>query len=371
MSVRIKQVIDLLEQFCPPHLAEEGDPIGLQVGSEHNEVTRVSVALEVTEEVAEEAIRQGAQLIFAHHPIIYRPLKSLRTDQPAGKLLEKLLANRISVYVAHTNLDTAEGGINDMMAGALGLSGTVPLTQSHSEKLYKLVVFVPTTHLEAVSGAMFSAGAGHIGNYSHCSFTVEGFGTFMPQDGTDPFIGKQGVLEKVNETRIETIVTAAGRRAVVEAMLQAHPYEEVAYDLYAVELQGKSFGLGRIGVLPSPVSLEDFSESVKKAFEVPAVRVVGDLNRKVSKVAVLGGSGRSFLKQAISSGADVFVTGDIDHHTAHDALAAGLAIVDPGHHSEQIMKEHMSRWLNGQFHEKGLNVQAFPSSISTEPFMFR
>ncbi|WP_199618801.1 Nif3-like dinuclear metal center hexameric protein [Paenibacillus alkalitolerans] len=370
MLVRVRDIVTLLERFAPPYLAEPDDPIGLQIGHPDNQVSRISVALEVTEEVAEEAIREGAQLIFAHHPLIYRPLKSIRTDRPEGKLVGKLLVGGISVYVAHTNLDAAHGGINDMMAEAIGLSQLSPLRISYTEPLYKLSVFVPSSHLHAVQEAIFSAGAGHIGNYSRCSFNVEGFGTFMPEEGSEPYIGTQGKTERVSETKVETIVPAGRRQAVVEAMLKAHPYEEVAYDIYALELKGKSFGLGRVGMLPEQVELAEFARKVKEAFGVPAVRVVGDADRKVSKAAVLGGSGKSFLRDAIAAGADVFVTGDFDHHTAHDALAAGVAIVDPGHHAEQIMKRGMADWLNGRLKETNAAAKAYASAVHTEPFKF-
>jgi dinuclear metal center YbgI/SA1388 family protein len=372
MSVRVKDVVKLMEELAPPYMAEQDDPIGLQVGDPKREVNRICVALDVTEEVVDECIREGAEMIVAHHPIIYRPLKALRADRPEGRLMEKLVKNDISVYAAHTNLDTAEGGVNDMMARAIGITECRPLLSSYSERLYKLVVFVPSTHAEAVSEAMFAAGAGQIGNYSRCSFTVQGTGTFMPEAGTNPYIGEQGKLERVAETRVETIVPDNKRQQAVDAMLRAHPYEEVAYDLYAVELKGKAFGLGRIGKLADEMTLEEFAGNVKHAFAVPALRVVGNLDRKVRKIAVLGGSGRSFLRHALSAGADVFVTGDIDHHTAHDALAAGLAIVDPGHHAEQIMKRGVADYLNERLAAAADNhgARAYASTISTEPFLF-
>ncbi len=177
--------------------------------------------------------------------------------------------------------------------------------------------------------ALFQAGAGWIGNYSDCSFNIAGTGTFKPMEGTDPFIGKQGKLEKVPEIRIEIVVPESMERKAVQAMLKAHPYEEVAYDLYPMDLKGRNFGLGRVGKLPEAVELRTLAGDVKRAFEVSHVRVVGNLNRSVRKIAVLGGSGRDYVRHALFAGADVLVTGDIDFHTAQDALAAGLSIIDP------------------------------------------
>ncbi|TJY43409.1 Nif3-like dinuclear metal center hexameric protein [Cohnella pontilimi] len=371
MFARGETVVQLMERLAPKHYAEPEDKIGLQVGSLRKEIRKALIALDVTPEVVQEAAAAGAELIIAHHAVIYRPLAHLQTDTPAGALAADLLRKDIAVYVAHTNLDTAEGGMNDWMAEALGLEGRGVLREVHTDKLYKLVVFVPKEHAEAVRSAMFAAGAGWIGNYSHCSFNLEGTGTFMPREGTDPYIGKQGKLENALEVRIETIVPQSAHKAVVSAMLKAHPYEEVAYDLYAMDLKGRSFGLGRVGVLPEAESLDVFAERVKAAFDVPFVRVVGEGGKPIRKVAVLGGSGSRFIRNAMFAGADVLVTGDIDYHTAHDALVAGLSLVDPGHNAEKIMKTKVAEWLQLRLREQGYATEVLASQINTEPFRLR
>jgi dinuclear metal center YbgI/SA1388 family protein len=371
MFARGETVVQLMERLAPKHYAEPEDKIGLQVGSLRKEVSRVLVALDVTPEVVEEAGAVGAELIIAHHAVIYRPLAHLQTDTPAGALAADLLRRDIAVYVAHTNLDTAEGGMNDWMAEALGLDGRGVLREIHTDKLYKLVVYVPKDQQDAVRSAMFSAGAGWIGNYSHCSFNVEGTGTFMPREGTDPYIGKQGKLESVSEVRVETVVPQSAQKTVVSAMLKAHPYEEVAYDLYPMDLKGRSFGLGRVGLLPEAESLDVFAERIKQAFDVPFVRVVGDGAKPIRKVAVLGGSGSRFIRNAMLAGADVLVTGDIDYHSAHDALVAGLALVDPGHNAEKIMKTKVAEWLQERLREKGYATATVASQVNTEPFRLR
>ncbi|WP_080840512.1 Nif3-like dinuclear metal center hexameric protein [Cohnella massiliensis] len=371
MFARGETVIQLMEKLAPKAYAVPDDRIGLQVGTLQKEVRRVLVALDVTQAVAEEAAAIGAELIIAHHALIYRPLKTLRTDTPEGALAASLLRGDIAVYVAHTNLDTAEGGMNDWMAEALELEVRGVLEEVHTDKLFKLAVFVPREHQEAVRSAMFAAGAGAIGKYSHCSFNIEGTGTFLPGEGADPFIGKQGKLEAVAETRIETVVPQSALKAVTQAMLKAHPYEEVAYDVYPMDLKGRAFGLGRVGTLARPETLDEFAERVKRAFDVPFVRTVGDGSRFVRKVAVLGGSGSRYIRHAKFAGADVLVTGDIDYHTAHDADAMGLMLIDPGHNAEKIMKPKTAEWLRQRLAEKGYATEVFASEVNTEPFKLK
>jgi dinuclear metal center YbgI/SA1388 family protein len=370
MFAKGQTVIQMLEQLAPKHYALPDDRIGLQLGSLNKEIRSVLVALDVNDEVVEEAIAGKADLIIAHHAIMYRPLKHIQTDTPAGRLYEKLIKHDIAVYIAHTNLDVAVGGVNDMMASALGLTELSHLEDVHTERLKKLVVFVPEDHQDKVRNAVFNAGAGSIGQYSHCSFNIAGTGTFLPQEGANPFIGKPGKLESVAEVRLETIVSESIERKVIQAMLKAHPYEEVAYDLYAMDLKGRTFGLGRVGKLFEPCSVAALVSQVKQAFVVPTVRVVGDLQRIVQKIAVLGGSGSRYVHHAIYAGAEVLITGDIDYHTAQDALAAGLTIIDPGHNVEKIMKINVADYLAKQLSEKKYATCVTASNINTEVFQF-
>lgn len=370
MFAKGQTVVQLMEQLAPKHYALPDDKIGLQVGNLQGEVRKVLVTLDVTGDVVDEAVKIGAELIIAHHPVIFRPLSHLRTDLPAGKLFAKLLKHDIAVYAAHTNFDVADGGMNDMMAERLGLEDLSHLEEVHTEKLKKLVVFVPVSHHRQVQDAVFQAGAGCIGGYSHCSFNLEGTGTFLPGEGANPFIGKPGEFEQVQEIRFETVVPESVEKDVIRAMLKAHPYEEVAYDLYPMDLKGRTFGLGRVGRLPREVTLQELAEEVKRAFEVPMVRVVGPLDKRLRKAAVLGGSGRSYVHKAIHAGADVLITGDMDYHSAQDALAAGLAIIDPGHHAEKIMKKGVADYLNRRFREQGVATEAVPSRVDTEVFRF-
>lgn len=365
-------VVQLMEQLAPKHYAVENDKIGLQLGTLNKTINKVLVALDVTEAVVDEAIEQGAELIIAHHAIIYRPLAKLDTSTPPGRLYEKLIKNDIAVYISHTNLDVADGGINDWLADQIGIlpEGRQCLEEVHTDKLYKLVVFVPESHQEAVLQAVWRAGAGEIGDYSHCSFNIKGTGTFIPGDGTNPYIGTPGKLEKADEVRIETIVPYSVHRKAVQAMLKAHPYEEVAYDLYPVDLKGRSFGLGRSGKLEEPTTLGELAEHAKQVFDVPVVRVVGALDHKIRKAAVLGGAGSRYVRHAMFAGADVLITGDIDYHTAHDALAAGMTIIDAGHNIEKVMKQRVADWLNEQFKGSKYETTALASALNTESFTF-
>ena len=363
------EVIQLFEQFSPKGLAMEGDKIGLQVGRLNKKVERIMIALDVLENVIDEAIEKNVQLIIAHHPIIYRPLKNLLTDSVQGKIIEKLLKHDIAVYAAHTNLDVATGGVNDLLAEALELEDTEVLVPTFETKLKKLVVFVPVSHAEEIRRVLGNAGAGFIGNYSHCSFSVSGKGRFLPGENTNPFVGEAGRLEEVEEVRLETIVPESMIKKTITAMIKAHPYEEVAYDVYPLENKGEVLGLGRIGKVPE-MTLEEFAEKVKKTLEVSHVRVVGDLSSKVKKVAVLGGDGNKYFMNAKYQGADVYVTGDIYYHTAHDAMMQGLNMIDPGHNVEKVMKKGLTTVLQKMCHDSGFEVEIFPSAENTDPFQF-
>jgi dinuclear metal center YbgI/SA1388 family protein len=371
MFAKGQTVIQLMEQLAPKHVAMEGDKIGLQLGTLQKEIKQVLLALDVNHEVVEEAIRIGADLIIAHHAIIFRPLAQLQTDTPAGQLYERLIKHDIAVYISHTNLDVTEGGMNDWMAEALGIDSSDSLEDIHTDKLFKLVVFVPKDHHQKVLDAVLNAGAGHIGNYSHCSFNIEGYGTFVPGEGSEPYIGQPGKLERAEEMRIETVVPNSLRSKVIQAMLKNHPYEEVAYDLYPMDLKGRTFGLGRVGKLKEPVTLAELAERVKRELDVPFVRVVGDLGKSIRKAAVIGGSGGKYWRSAQFRGADVLITGDVDYHTAQDALAAGVAFIDPGHNAEKIMKRKVADWLSAKLAEQRSDTKVMASEVNTEVFVVR
>ncbi|MDF0727197.1 Nif3-like dinuclear metal center hexameric protein [Cytobacillus sp. S13-E01] len=364
------EVIQLFEQYSPKEYAVEGDKIGLQVGTLNKPIRTIMVTLDVLENVVEEAISKNVDLIIAHHPPIFRPLKSVITDQPTGRIIEKCIKHDITIYAAHTNLDVAKGGVNDLLADALNLQNVEVLSSTFEEKLKKLVVYVPKEDADNVRNALGEAGAGHIGNYSHCTYNTEGTGTFLPRDNANPVIGKVGKRENVDEIKIETILPSKIQQKVVTAMLNAHPYEEVAYDIYPLENKGEVLGLGRVGTLEQEQTLEQFALFVKKALDVDGIRVVGDLQDKVTKVAVLGGDGNKYVSQAKLKGADVYVTGDLYYHVAHDAIAMGLNVIDAGHYIERIMKKGVTKELTTLCNENKFEVVIFPSEEDTNPFTF-
>ncbi|MDZ5712191.1 Nif3-like dinuclear metal center hexameric protein [Jeotgalibacillus haloalkalitolerans] len=364
------QVVQLLEQFSPKAFAMEGDPVGLQTGALNRKVSKVLTTLDVTHEVVDEAIEKGANFIIAHHPLIFRPLKTINLETSAGRLIEKCIKNDITVFAAHTNLDVAKGGVNDMLSEALGLQEPSVLVKTFEDTYKKLIVFVPETHASIVRDAITAAGAGQIGDYSDCTFTTAGTGRFKPDTNAKPFIGEQGSIEEVKEEKVESIFKASNEKEILHALKSSHPYEEPAFDVFEQSIPGEVYGLGRVGKLKEPVSLGEFTAFVKKQLNVPAVRVTGDPEKQIKKAAVLGGMGSKYFQTAKFAGADVYITGDVDFHTAQDAEAAGLSIIDPGHHVEEIMKTGLAVELTKRANNEGLNVEFIPSSLSTEPFTF-
>jgi dinuclear metal center YbgI/SA1388 family protein len=364
MVIDGRKLVEYFEQMVPQNLALDKDRIGFQLGNLNHEVTGVLVTLEVTNEVVNEAIALGANWIFTHHALIFQPLDSIRTDQPKGKLLEKLITNQIQVYVAHTNLDTVRNGVNDVLADEIGLQEKKTFLVHGGDQLLKLVVFVPASHLKKVRTAMVDNGAGAIGAYSHCTFAVKGTGTFLPSEGTTPFLGKQGELSEVDEYRLETVIPKSLENQVLQAIFEAHPYEEIAYDTYPLS-RNISFGMGKIGNLQDETTLKDFVTHIKKAYQLDYVRVVGEIDAKVKRVTILGGAGSRYVSEAKRQNADVYLTGDIDYHTAKLALEEGLLLIDIGHATEQrvvpIVCRRLEKFLEGK-------TKVYSSQVNQNPF---
>lgn len=364
-------VAAILEELAPPSWAESWDNVGLQVGDPGAPVSTALVALELTGAVVEEAVAGRAEMVVVHHPAIFKPLKALRLDTPGGRRLERLIQAGISLYAAHTNLDQAEGGTNDCLASVLGLLKPEVLLRVAEERLLKLVVFVPAGHEDAVRHAMAAAGAGHIGNYSHCSFMAPGTGTFLPLEGTRPFQGEQGKLEYASEVRLETILPESAAKRVVTAAVRAHPYEEAAYDLYRLENAGRVRGHGRVGDLPAPVTLGELADRVKDRLSVPHVRMVGDPDRKVRRVAVGAGAGGSLVGTAAARGAQVLVMGDVKYHDAQDAADMGLAVIDPGHFAtEHLLIPSLAAYLRKRAEAQSIALQVIEAQAGRDPFRF-
>lgn len=366
--IKCKDVCKHIEELCPRELAIEWDNVGLLVGDPEQEVRKVLVALDATPEVINEAIHDKADMIVTHHPLFNPkfggPIKNITTDSITGKAIYSLIKNNIAIYCAHTNLDIAQGGINDVLVDLFQLKNVNLLETTDTGKLKKLVVFVPQSHLENVRSAISKAGAGWTGNYSDCTFQCQGEGTFKGLEGANPYIGSVGELEKVQEHRLETIFTEEIQTGVINAMLEAHPYEEVAYDIYPLENKGKQVGLGRVGELPNEIELFDFAKIVKQKLKLDNIRIVGDIKTKVKKVAICSGSGMSLLKHVKDCRADVYITGDVKYHDAQEALAWGINIIDAGHYqSENIIVPVLKKYI-----EKIDGVEVLESRIDGNPF---
>ena len=332
--MKIREIITALEIIAPSHLRLENDPTGLLVGDPEAATERVMVALDVTAPIVKAAREKGAGLIIAHHPLIFHPLKAIRADEPhPGAVIMECIRRGIAVACAHTCWDVAPGGVNDVLANLLGLENIVPLRITHREPLVKIAVFTPTEFHYVVMEAMANAGAGAVGasNYDRCAFWTPGTGTFRPLPGAKPFVGTVGEPEQAMEERLEMIAPEGNWPAVVAAMKIAHPYEEVAYDVYPLKNAAAEYGIGRVGDLPEPLVASAFLERVKTVLSFPEVRNVGPKERIVRRVAVCGGAGAEFLRDALAAGADAFITSDVRHHEFVDAAARNFLLVDAGH----------------------------------------
>lgn len=366
--LRHADFFQVMDNWAPKSLAYDWDNVGLQVGRFHDDTKRVLVTLDVTEGVVDEAIEKQANLIIAHHPLLFQPLKQINLDHPKGRVIQKLLKHHITVFAAHTNLDIAAGGVNDLLSEAIGLKQTEPLETLYQEDLYKVVIYVPETHVEAIRNAFHESGAGHIGNYSHCTFQSGGEGTFKPLEGTNPHIGKQNALTFVSEKKIETIVPKKILSDVLNTILSAHPYEEPAYDIYPLANKGEAAGIGRVGSLEQSMPMEAFIQWIKEQLDIRYVRVSGKIDKNVKRVAVLGGSGEKYIRHAWRQKADVYITGDITFHPAQDAEQMGLTIIDAGHYIEKIMKKATQQRIIQDI--PAFSKDVLVSDVNTDPFHF-
>lgn len=335
MSARVADVIAAVEAAYPPALAADWDAVGLVCGDPEEPVDTVLVAVDAVPETVEEAVETGAQLLLSHHPLLLRGVHGVGADTPKGALVHRLVRAGSALYTAHTNADAADPGVSDALAAAIGLEVTDPLVGASGPALDKIVTFIPTgPAISAVHEALSAAGAGNIGDYSHCSFATAGTGQFRPLAGAHPTIGTVGRLERVPETKLEMVLPRRKRAAVVAALRSSHPYEEPAFDVLELADVPSACGLGRIGTLEQAEPLAAFAERVAAALPATAwgVRAAGDPARPVRRVAVCGGAGDSALGAAVAAGVDAYVTADLRHHPASEhLLAGGPALVDVAH----------------------------------------
>lgn len=372
MSLKGTRFISTFEAYCPQWLAEPGDPVGLQIGTLNKPLDKVMVTLDVRPEVVEEAIKKKVDLIIAKHPPIFRPVNRLDTDSFQNKMYADLLKHDISVFAAHTNLDIIENGLNDWFCDLLGIQNTSYLTKTHSVPYKKLAVYVPIEEAAAMRKALGKAGAGTLGNYQNTSYSLIGTGRFTPKEAANPTIGEIGKEESVQEAKIEVIFPEPEQEAIVQAMYQAHSYEEPAYEIFTIENYTKDYGLGRIGQLAEPIELAEFITKIKQVFHLDGLRVVtSDFLQKVQTVAICGGSGEKFYPDALAQKADVYITGDLYYHTGHDMLTEGLSVIDPGHYIEELCKPKLVELFNQWKKENNWDLTFIASEVNTNPFQFK
>ncbi|MBA3900260.1 MAG: Nif3-like dinuclear metal center hexameric protein, partial [Bacteroidetes bacterium] len=336
--MKIKDVMKVLEEFAPLPLQESYDNSGLIVGDKQAEVNKILICLDSTEAVIDEAIAKGCNLIIAHHPIVFAGIKKLTGTNYIQRVIIKAIKNDIAIYAAHTNLDNVSNGVNAKICEKLGVVKTRILAPKKN-LLKRLISFCPGSHVDKVKEALFNAGAGKIGEYDECSFSTSGTGTFRPSDKASPFQGEAGKRSEAGEVKIETIYPFYLEKKVLSALWQSHPYEEVAYDIIPLDNKHQLIGSGMIGELNEAMNEMDFLKMVKKSMKSGCLRYTQLMGKKVKKIAVCGGSGSFLLKDAIASGADVFLTADFKYHQFFDAEGQ-ILIADVGHfESEQFTTE--------------------------------
>jgi dinuclear metal center YbgI/SA1388 family protein len=368
VSARLADIIEVLDEAYPPRLAQDWDSVGLVCGDPAEYVDTVTVAVDATAAVVAEVPDRG--LLLAHHPLLLRGVDTVAASTAKGALVHQMIRTGRALFTAHTNADSASPGVSDALAEALGLSVEEVLAPISVEPgLEKWVVFVPAENADAVRDAMFAAGGGHIGDYSHCSWSVSGTGQFLPQQGATPTIGSVGAVERVPEDRVEVIAPASLRGHVLAALRAAHPYEEPAFDIYALEPVPGGVGLGRVGSLPRPETLSAFVTRVHDALPGTSwgVRASGDSDATVSRVAVCGGAGDSLLDAVAVAGVEAYVTADLRHHPADEhRRASDVALVDVAHWASEFPWCAQAAELLREHFGESLPVRV--SAIRTDPW---
>jgi len=363
--MKLKDLCSYLDSAVPLSFQDGYDNSGLQIGLADREISSALITLDVTEEVLDEVISLKCDVLVSHHPLIFNGIKSLTGKSFTERILYRAVKHDIAIYSAHTNLDVVSNGVSWKMAEKLGLEKITVLSPSEN-RLLKLVTFIPESHLEKVKNALFEAGAGVIGNYDQCGFTTSGTGSFRGNENTKPFLGEKGKIHFEKEIRFETILFSHLKDKVIKVLLDVHPYEEVAYDLYVLENKNVEIGLGCVGNFPDPMSEDDFLKLISLVFDSKGVRYSKHTGKQIRKIALCGGSGASLLNLAIYSGADAFLTADIKYHDFFKTENK-ILMVDTGHfESEKFSREIL----------KDLIIKKFPkfavrfSETNTNPINY-
>ena len=361
------EIIKHIEQWAPKEIAWEKDNVGLQVGSFEREIKNILLCLDVTPAVIDQAIKKSCNLIISHHPLLFKSLKKISTDNDyRSGIIENLIKNDITLYSAHTNLDYTKDGVSFRLAERLNLQGIDFLKRLDSGQV-KLTVFVPEESLKKVSDAIFNAGGGIIGEYANCSFGTEGLGTFKGSEKSNPSIGEKESFETVKEFRLEVLIDSWKLKNVLREMLKAHPYDEPAYDIYPLVNEHNSFGAGAAGKLPADMSAEEFLNYVSERLGLKNFRFTKGSKRRIKKVAVCGGSGTEYIDDAINSKADAYITADIKYHTFQDAEDR-ILLIDAGHYETEIFSlDEVKKRLDSVLNKKS---KVFKYTKTTNPVKF-
>jgi len=337
--MKLYEITSFLEDFAPLDYQEGYDNSGLIVGKQGQEITKAIISLDCTEAIIDEAIQSGVNLIISHHPIVFKGIKRFNEADYVERILSKAIKNDIALYAIHTNLDNIQQGVNKRIMDQLGVEKPTILAPKN-QILKKLTVFVPEENALQLRNALFTAGAGNIGNYSECSFNIQGTGTFLPKENSNPTLGEIGMRENVQETSIEVIYPSPLERKILIAMFQHHPYEEIAYNIYSLTNSFQEVGSGMIGNLKEAYSSQEFLKFVKERMQVSVIRHTQELNKPIQRIAVCGGAGSFLLKQAIRAGADAFISADFKYHEFFDADEK-VMIADIGHFESEQFTQHL------------------------------
>ena len=371
MVANVNQILALVDKQAPVGLAFPWDRVGLLVGSGRQEVHKLVVALEASAAVLQGAVAVGAQMVLSHHPLLFQPVERFCTDRPLERTVAYAIKHDLAVAAAHTNLDIARDGLNSYLAGLLGLIRTEPLDITRSEPVIKLTVFVPVGYEDRVRNAVCRAGGGIIGNYSDCSFFVRGQGTYKPGTGAEPWRGVVSELTRVSESRLEVVVPEGLVPSVLEELKAAHPYEEVAYDLYPLKNQGMSLGIGRVGEWAEPRPFERVAAELRQLFKASFLKMCGKPPDLIRKVAVCGGSGGDLIAQAREKGADIYITGDVRYHQAVPWSEESMAILDLGHYATEVLFiPEWGRRLAADLKAASWPVEVVVDTWGRDPFVY-
>ncbi len=369
MQATVSDVIKIIEKIAPSRLAEKWDNSGLQVGKKDWPVKTAWVSLDPAPDVIAAACRSKVDLLITHHPLIFNPLKSIDFGSVAGNLIQMAAVNRLSIFSAHTNLDSAKEGLNDLFALRVGLKNIRVLSSADSSGKCKLVVYVPVNYETKILEALFETNAGIIGSYNCCSFRSNGKGTFRPGSSAKPFTGKKGKISDVDEVKIEVVAVKQDIPAIIAHIRKSHPYETMAYDIYPLYEYDNSDGLGRVGELEEKMNLLFFARQIKERLGLKNMKIAGNPELFITHAAVCTGSGSSLMKDFIKSEAQVYITGDMRYHDARNAEAEGRGLIDIGHFaSEHIVVEALAKRLKTMIRKAGYDVLVKACGIERDPF---